>query len=104
VEEVGLQGVQQYIREHRQKGFVDGLSRKLLSYALDRSLILSDESLVDTMESKLALNGYKFDSLVETIVTSPQFRNRRGSDVTVKTVAPSKAKVEIQNSQARKGF
>ncbi len=78
VEEVGLQGVQQYIREHRQKGFVDGLSRKLLSYALDRSLILSDETLVDSMEGKLALDGYKFDSMVETIVASPQFRNRRG--------------------------
>jgi hypothetical protein len=104
VEEVGLEGVQQYIREHRQKGFVDGLSRKLLSYALDRSLILSDEPLVDAMEAKLALNGYKFDSLVETIVTSPQFRNRRGSDTTVKTAAPSKAKIETENVQAKKGF
>ena len=104
VEEVGLQGVQQYIRDRRQKGFVDGLSRKLLSYALDRSLILSDESLVDTMEAKLTLSGYKFDSLVETIVASPQFRNRRGSDVTAKTPAPSKAKAEVPNNQAKKGF
>jgi len=104
VEEVGLTGVQQYIREHRQKGFVDGLSRKLLSYALDRSLILSDESLVDTMEAKLTLDNYKFDSLVETIVASPQFRNRRGTNVTVKTVAPTKAKIEDPNNQVKKGF
>jgi hypothetical protein len=105
VEEVGLQGVEQYIRERRQKGFVDGLSRKLLSYALDRSLILSDESLVDSMEAKLALNNYKFDSLVETIVMSPEFRNRRGSNVTVKSATPAKAKAEIPvGTSAKKGF
>ena len=34
-----------YIREHRQKDFLDNLSRKLLAYALGRSLLLSDEPL-----------------------------------------------------------
>src|SRR5581483_5895730 len=41
----GLQGVESYIREHRQSGFVDNLSRKLLGYALNRSLQLSDEAV-----------------------------------------------------------
>jgi hypothetical protein len=53
------------------------LSRKLLSYALNRSLQLSDESLVDKMKTDLAANGYKFRALVEDIVLSPQFLNRR---------------------------
>ena len=39
----GFEGVQAFIREHRQKDFVDNLSRKLLAYALGRSLQLSDE-------------------------------------------------------------
>ena len=34
----GFDGVQAYIREHRQKDFIDNLSRKLLAYALGRSL------------------------------------------------------------------
>ena len=34
----GFEGVRAYIREHRQKDFVDNLSRKLLAYALGRSL------------------------------------------------------------------
>ena len=34
----GFEGVQSYIREHRQKEFIDNLSRKLLAYALGRSL------------------------------------------------------------------
>ena len=94
VKEIGFAGVQNYIRDHRQKGFIDGLSRKLLSYALDRSLILSDEPLVTNMETKLAANGYRFDSMVEAIVVSPQFRNKRGPESSEKTAAPSKASVD----------
>ena len=32
------------------------------------------------MQTRLAANGYRFASLVETIVTSPQFLNRRNPD------------------------
>jgi mono/diheme cytochrome c family protein len=76
----GLEGVEAFIREHRQKDFVDGLSRKLLAYALNRSLQLSDEALIEQMEASLPANQYRFDSLVETIVTSPQFLNKRNPD------------------------
>ena len=40
----GFEGVQAYIREHRQNDFLDNLCRKLLSFALGRSLLISDES------------------------------------------------------------
>jgi hypothetical protein len=73
----GLVGLQSFIRGHRQDQFVGNLSRKLLAYALNRSLQLSDEGLVDKMTANLAANGYKFRSLVETIVLSPQFLDRR---------------------------
>jgi hypothetical protein len=73
----GLQGVQQYIREHREAGFLDNLSRKLLAYALNRSLQLSDEAVIERMNASLAASGDRFQSLVETIVASPQFLNRR---------------------------
>ena len=73
----GFEGVQNFIREHRQQDFIDNLSRKLLAYSLGRSLLLSDEPMVERMSTRLAANGYRFSSLVETIVTSPQFVNRR---------------------------
>jgi hypothetical protein len=76
----GYEGVLTFIREHRQKEYVDHLSRELLAYALSRSLMLSDEPLIERMETKLIANGYRFDSLVETIVTSPQFREIRDPD------------------------
>jgi hypothetical protein len=73
----GIAGVQDYIRQNRQPEFIDNLSRKLLAYALNRSLQLSDEAVIDRMKAKLPAKDYKFDYLVETIVTSPQFTNAR---------------------------
>lgn len=73
----GFTGVQAYIRERRQKDFTDNLSRKLLAYALGRSLQLSDEPAIERMQTSLTANGYRFSPLVETIVTSPQFLNKR---------------------------
>ena len=76
----GVDGLKQYIRGRRQNDFVDNLCGKLLAFALGRSLILSDEPLVQEMRSRLAAHGYRFDSLIESVVTSPQFLTRRGRD------------------------
>jgi hypothetical protein len=74
----GLAGLQAYLRERRQAEFVDNLCRKLLSYALGRSLLPSDDGLVDTMKSRLAASDHRFGVLVDSIVTSRQFLNKRG--------------------------
>lgn len=91
-EGAGLEGLKTFIRGHRQDQFVANLSRKLLSYSLDRSLQMSDDPLIERMESRLAGNGYRFDSLVETIVTSPQFLNRR-------TPGAGEAEPELQSKK-----
>lgn len=74
----GFQAIEQYIREHRQNDFLDNISRKFLGYALNRSLMLSDEPVVEQMKSALSANGYKFVPMVDAIVTSEQFRSKRG--------------------------
>ncbi len=74
----GIAGLKTYIRDHRQQDFIDNLCRKLLAYALGRTLLPSDEKLLREMRSKLEKNEYRFSVLVETIVTSPQFLNQRG--------------------------
>ncbi|HKC84909.1 MAG TPA: DUF1592 domain-containing protein, partial [Blastocatellia bacterium] len=76
----GIEGLKTYLRANRQNDFIDNLSRKLLAYALGRSLILSDDILIESMRAKLERDSYRFDSLVESIVTSSQFRNKRGGD------------------------
>jgi hypothetical protein len=73
----GLDGLKTFIRGHREKDFLKNLSEKMLAYALGRSPMLSDEHLLGAMHTKLAANGYKMSALIETIVTSRQFLNRR---------------------------
>jgi cytochrome c553 len=76
----GLVGLRDYLREHRQNEFIDNLCRKLLSYALGRTLLLSDKELVESMKQELAADGYRFENLVEAVVTSRQFLNKRGKE------------------------
>jgi hypothetical protein len=76
----GLEGLRNYLRDRRQQDFIDNLCRKLFSYALGRGLLVSDEKALKEMQTRLAADGYAFDSLVEAIVTSPQFLNKRGRD------------------------
>jgi len=51
--------------------------QKLLAYALGRSLLVSDDLTVDRMTAQANSEGFRFNSLVLHIVTSPQFLNRR---------------------------
>lgn len=79
-ERTGVEGLRGYLIERRQEEFVDNLCRKLLAYALGRSLVLSDKPTLEAMRKTLAKDGYRMGSLVEAIVTSPQFLNRRGQE------------------------
>ena len=76
----GLQGIRQYIRDHREDDFVKGFAGKLLAYALGRSLALSDEPLIEEIGRELSGNGYRFETALESIVTSRQFLNKRGRE------------------------
>jgi hypothetical protein len=76
----GVDGLRDYLRAKREADFIDNLCKKLLSYALGRSLQLSDQKLLDQMKARLAADGYAFGSLAETIVTSPQFLQKRGRE------------------------
>jgi len=73
-----LTGLQTYIRNSRQNDFVDNFCGKLIAYALSRSLILPDELLISDLHKKLVAGEFRFDTIVEGIVTSPQFLNKRG--------------------------
>lgn len=75
---VGLEGLRNYMRQKRQEEFVDHMCRQLLSYALGRTLLISDDPLVEEMRDKLRAEGYRFGSLVASIVTSRQFLTARG--------------------------
>ena len=74
----GLAGLQNYLRTEREQEFLENLCRKLLSYALGRTLLPSDDSTVAAMRRRLAGDGNRLSGLLEEIVTSRQFLNKRG--------------------------
>jgi hypothetical protein len=76
----GVEGLRKYIQDRRQNDFVDNFYGKLVAYALGRSLMLSDETMIQDMRRKLSSRGYRFNDAIETIVTSSQFLNKRGRD------------------------
>jgi hypothetical protein len=79
----GIPGLIEYIRSHRRDDFANHLCRRFLGYALGRSVILSDQPLLDEMRRQLDANDQRFSALFETVVLSPQFRTQRGSDFTI---------------------
>ena len=77
IEGDGVEGLRGYLEARRGEEFEENLCRKLLAYALGRSLIASDDATIEAMRVKLEADGGHFGSLVESIVLSPQFRNKR---------------------------
>ena len=76
----GLDGLKKYLLVERRATFVRQFCRKLLGYALGRSVQLSDEPLLAEMQTRLAADDYRVASAVEAIVLSRQFREIRGRD------------------------
>jgi hypothetical protein len=79
-ERTSVDGLRTYLRDKRQDDYLDNLAKKLFAYALGRGLSLSDQRQLEAMRAKLKADNYGFESLVESIVTSPQFLNKRGKD------------------------
>jgi hypothetical protein len=76
----GLDGLRNYLLTTRRDAFVRQFCRKLLGYALGRSVQLSDEPLLAEMQPELEAKDYNVVSAILMIVKSPQFREIRGRD------------------------
>ena len=61
--------------EHREE-FLANLIRRLLAFALGRSLQVEDEGLVRAIQQRLEHEDFRADILVEAIVLSDAFRNQ----------------------------
>jgi hypothetical protein len=78
----GIAEFSKFLVAERKNEFTHTLCKKLLGFALGRSLELADRALVEKMQNELKKNDYRFTCLIETIVLSPQFRTQRGKDYT----------------------
>lgn len=72
----GSAGLRRYLITHQDE-FVLHFNRKLLGYALGRSVHVGDRELLDRIHERMTLDNYRFSIAVEEIVSSPQFRTRR---------------------------
>jgi hypothetical protein len=71
-----MSGLQDYLLKDRRTEFERTFVRQMLTYALGRSLLISDEPLIQRCLDRTA-EGAGVHAVVEQIVTSPQFLNRR---------------------------
>jgi hypothetical protein len=74
----GIDGLRNYLLTQKKDIVVRLFYRRLLGYALGRSVTLSDQLLIDRMMADTQNNGGLL-SAVQTIVQSEQFRMIRGS-------------------------
>jgi hypothetical protein len=77
IEFAGIDGLRNYLLTKRKSQIIHLFCRRLLGYALGRSVQNSDQPLIDKMAVELNKN-LGIDEAVEMIVNSPQFRMIRG--------------------------
>ncbi len=75
----GLDGLRNYLLTKKRDVVVRLFCRRLLGYALGRSVSLSDQLLIDQMVAAVSRPDGRVSDAVLEIVRSPQFRSIRGS-------------------------
>jgi hypothetical protein len=74
---VGMDGLLKYLTE-RENQVIKTMAQKLLGYSLGRTVLLSDQALVDKLVA--AGGNATFSQIAAEIATSKQFRNRLGRE------------------------
>jgi len=72
----GIEGLRKFLGNHDAE-ITSNFCRKLIGYALGRSLLPTDKALAETMRTELAKNDGRISAAVLAVVQSRQFLNRR---------------------------
>jgi len=75
----GIDGLRDYLLTKKKDVIVRLFCKRLLGYALGRSVTLSDTSLLDEISRELNTNDGRVSAAVMAILRSPQFTKTRGS-------------------------
>ncbi|MFN7843428.1 MAG: DUF1592 domain-containing protein [Pirellula sp.] len=75
----GWAGLRDYIVTTRMEEFRRNFCENLVAYALGRTLVVSDDLLVEEMMEQLKQNNNRVRVALEYLIESPQFLNKRGS-------------------------
>jgi hypothetical protein len=77
----GVEGLRRYLLKERRDDFLRTFCRKLVGYALGRSVTLADQPLLESMLQALRTHNYRVSAAVLPIVQSTQFRYLRGAEM-----------------------
>lgn len=72
----GFAELKAYLLRTKRDAFAEGLVRKLLAFALGRSLAWTDQAEVARLKTSFASSGYKLDALITEVVLSAPFRTK----------------------------
>ncbi|MDP1559767.1 MAG: DUF1592 domain-containing protein [Pirellulaceae bacterium] len=75
-EVAGADGLRQYLAGERKQEFARSLVSRLLTYALGRSLELTDEAAVDHVLEQFAEDDYRLQELIHKVVASEPFQTK----------------------------
>lgn len=72
----GLDGLTNYLLQHRKEQFAHALVSKLTTYALGRTLEFSDEPEIEKLTEEFVANDMRLRQLIHHIVASEAFRTK----------------------------
>ena len=72
----GADGLKEHLVQQRKGQFARALVRSLLTYALGRTLELSDEAELDDLTDQFIADGFHLQPLIQRIVDSEAFRTK----------------------------
>lgn len=75
----GVTGLRAHLLGQRNKDFQKQFCKKLLGYALGRSVSFGDQPLLDDMAAALNRSEGPVSAAILVVVASPQFQSRRGA-------------------------
>ncbi|RLS25121.1 MAG: DUF1585 domain-containing protein [Planctomycetota bacterium] len=74
-----MDGLREYLLRTKRSEFTRQFHRKLLGYALGRSVRVSDDPLIDELQTNMQSKpGAGVQDSILSVILSPQFRNHRG--------------------------
>lgn len=79
----GIVGLKRWLLEEKQRRRIaQSFCRHLCGYALGRKVLVTDQPLLERMEQSLHDNEMRPAPAIQTLISSPQFRQRRNQEFT----------------------
>ncbi len=70
----GVDKLKEYLTTHRRRDFAQGLTERILAWAISRDVTYHDEELIERLVERFEEDNYSVPTLIREIVQSQQFQ------------------------------